>query len=128
MIYLSMPGAATGLELIEVVVHEGAVTLALIQHMLHVGGVLLVLHDPDGHSAVMQRDEPCPAWLHACMAWAACTLQHLDPDGVFAAHAVLIALAARPVAPAHDIVEILLSLQFLREHWDMRPMWLEAST
>ena len=37
--------------------------------------------------------------------WAAHTLQRLDPDGVFMARARLVALAARPVVPACDIVE-----------------------
>ena len=37
--------------------------------------------------------------------WAACTLQRLNPDGIFVAHAGLIALAAHPVVPACDIVE-----------------------
>ena len=37
--------------------------------------------------------------------WAAHTLQHLNPDGVFVVRARLVALAARPVVPARDIVE-----------------------
>ena len=36
--------ARGGLELVEVVVHEGAVALALAQRALHVGGIPLVLH------------------------------------------------------------------------------------
>ena len=39
------------------------------------------------------------AWPHAHAAWVACTLQRLDPDGVFAVRARLVALAACPVAP-----------------------------
>ena len=76
----------------------------------------MVLHDTDGHGAVMQQDEPCPAclicmqhmwsaWPHARAVWAARTLQHLDPDGIFVAHAGLVALTAHPVIPACDIVE-----------------------
>ena len=37
--------------------------------------------------------------------WAAHTLQHLNPDGVFMVRARLVVLAARPVVPACDIVE-----------------------
>ena len=43
--------------------------------------------------------------------WATCTLQHLDPDGVFAVHAGLIALTACPVAC--NIVEALVELAVL---------------
>ena len=39
------------------------------------------------------------AWPHAHAAWAARTLQRLDPDGVFAVRARLVVLAACPVAP-----------------------------
>ena len=116
-----------GLELVEVVVHEGAVALALAQHTLRVGGVPLVLHNADGHGAMVQQDEPYTAclicmqhmrsaWWHACTVWVACTLQHLNPDGIFTACARLIALTARPVAPAHnvtDIVEVLVELAVL---------------
>ena len=41
------------------------------------------------------------------------TLQRLDPDGVFAARAGLVALAAGPVAPARDVVEALVELAVL---------------
>ena len=43
----------------------------------------------------------------------ACTLQRLDPDGVFVAQAGLIALAACPAAPVCDIVEALVELVVL---------------
>ena len=55
--------ARGGLELVEVVVHEGAVALALAQHALRVDGVPLVLHDTNGHSAMVQQDEPHTAWV-----------------------------------------------------------------
>ena len=51
-----------GLELVEVVVREGEVVPALMQHAFHVGSIPLVLHNADRHGAIMQQDEPCPAW------------------------------------------------------------------
>ena len=39
------------------------------------------------------------AWPHAHTAWAARTLQRLDPDTIFAVCARLVALVACPVAP-----------------------------
>ena len=54
--------AGGGLELVEVVVCKGAVVLALVQCAFHVGSVPLVLHNANGKGAVMQQDEPCPAW------------------------------------------------------------------
>ena len=45
--------AGGGLELVEVVVHEGAVALALAQCALRVGGIPLVLHDADRHGAIV---------------------------------------------------------------------------
>ena len=54
--------ARGGLELVEVVAHESAVVLELMQRMLHIGSVPLVLHNADGHGAIVQQDEPCPAW------------------------------------------------------------------
>ena len=41
------------------------------------------------------------AWPHAHTAWAARTLQRLDPDGIFTVRARLVALTACPVAPGH---------------------------
>ena len=59
-----------GLEPVEVVVCEGAVVLVLTQHAFHVGGVPLVLHNANGHGAVMQEDEPCPArWWRFSPMW-----------------------------------------------------------
>ena len=86
--------AGGGLELVEVVVHEGAVALALAQCALHFGSIPLVLHDADGHGAIVQWDEPCTAclicmqhvrsaWLHTCAAWVAHTGSSVEITGVY---------------------------------------------
>ena len=73
------------------------------------------------HTGMLDGQPPCAlmrvtAWA---VRWPGCvrvahTLQRLDPDGVFMAQAGLIALAACPAAPVHNIVEALVELVVLK--------------
>ena len=118
--------AGGGLELVEVVVHEGAVALALAQRALRVAASPRSCTTPtdtvplcSGMNHAQPVSSACstrgqPGRTHALRGWhAPCRLQRLNPDGVFAARAGLVALAARPVAPARDVVEALVELVVL---------------
>ena len=72
------------------------------------------------------------AWPHARAVWAARILQHLDPDGIFVAHAGLVALTAHPVIPACDIVEahvelVVLEVVLVSPQLDSAQLRLEES-